>query len=228
MAAAALAASLGAHAAHGDTVESPSAEVEPRDFAWQPEPGDTIHFDVYRQGSDFGTHIVRFEENAAGQLEAVIDVDLRAGLGPITLFRYRLDARETWQDGYIHAVEGEVNDDGARKSVTARRDGARLEVDGTAFEGELPASIIPASHWNIWQTETDRILSTESGEVIEVDVQPLGRETVMAGGEPVEARKFLMDSDIDVTLWYDDQDRWVKLAFEARGQEIDYVLRESY
>jgi hypothetical protein len=37
-----------------------------------------------------------------------------------------------------------------------------------------------------------------------------------------------MVSDIDVDGWYDDQGRWVKLAFEARGQQIEYVLSEMY
>ena len=212
----------------GDTVPDAAGELSPRSFAWQPEPGDTIHFDVFRNGSEFGHHIVSFESDEAGDIAAVIDVDLRAGLGPITLFRYALDARETWRDGYVLAVEGKVNDDGDRKSVKARRDSGELDVDGTEFSGELPLTIIPASHWNIWQTEADRILSTESGKVIDVEVRALGRETIEAGGEQIEARKYLMDSDIDGTLWYDDQDRWVKLAFEARGQDIEYVLRDLY
>ena len=47
-------------------------------------------------------------------------------------------------------------------------------------------------------------------------------------GETVEANKFLLDSDIDVTLWYDDAGRWLKLSFSARGQDIDYVLETPY
>ncbi len=211
-----------------DTAISGGQSLAPREFIWQPEPGDEIYFDVSRNGSQFGQHIVRFEADEAGDITAVVDVDLRAGLGPITLFRYALDVRETWRDGYVLSVEGKVNNDGERESVTARRNGEQLEVEGTEFSGELPLSVIPASHWNIWQTQADRILSTESGEVIKVDVKPLGREMIEAGGETIEARKFLMDSDIDVTLWYDDQDRWVKLAFKARGQDIEYVLRDLY
>lgn len=211
-----------------DTALASSQTQSPREFLWQPEPGDEIYFDVFRNGSEFGHHIVRFEADEAGDIAAIIDVDLRAGLGPVTLFRYALDVRETWRDGHVLALKGKVNNDGERESVTARRTGASLEVDGTEFRGDLPVSIIPASHWNIWQTQADRILSTESGEVIEVDVKPLGRELIEAGGQTIEARKFLMDSDIDVTLWYDDQDRWVKLSFETRGQDIDYVLRALY
>jgi hypothetical protein len=219
---------IAAPAAQADTGVTATPELPARDFAWQPSPGDAIIFDVLRKGSSFGTHSVRFQRDGEGRLTALVDVDLRAGLGPITLFRYQLDVRETWQDGYVHALEGSVNDDGERQTVSARRSGGQLLVDGTDFKGELPAGIIPASHWNIWQTDAGRLLSTESGELIDIDVRELGRETIIAGGREIEARKFLLDSDIDVTLWYDDQDRWVKLAFEARGQDIEYVLREPY
>ena len=68
----------------------------------------------------------------------------------------------------------------------------------------------------------------EDGEIIDVSVSERGRETVMVAGEPVEATRYLMDSDIDVDLWYDDAGRWVKLSFTARGQEIEYVLSQSY
>ncbi len=200
----------------------------PRELVWQPKAGDVIHFDVQRNGTDFGSHIVSFEAGAPGQMRAIVDVDLKAGIGPITLYRYALDVEEVWQDGYVQSVEGRVNKDGTRKSVFAQRRGSALSVEGTDFRGELPGDIIPASHWNIAQMQADSILSTESGEVLDITVSALGREQVGAGGTVVDARKFLMDSDIDVTLWYDDQARWVKLAFEARGQNIEYVLRKLY
>ena len=53
-------------------------------------------------------------------------------------------------------------------------------------------------------------------------------DTVSVAGKSVEARHYLMDSAIDVDLWYDDQGRWVKLSFVARDQQIDYVLTQPY
>ena len=116
---------IAAPAAQADTGIAAAPELPAREFAWQPEPGDAIIFDVYRQGSRFGTHSVRFQRDGEGRLTALVDVDLRAGLGPITLFRYQLDVRETWQDGYVHALEGSVNDDGEGQKVSARRSGGQ-------------------------------------------------------------------------------------------------------
>lgn len=196
--------------------------------AWKPEAGDEIRFNVLRKGNPFGSHTVTFESGPNNALVAKTKVGLKAGLGPITVFRYDLSASETWRSGQLVAVSGQGNDDGKKGSMKATRDGKALEVQGTEFTGEVPAGIIPASHWNYAQTKASQLLSTENGEIYKVTVTPKGRETIQAGGKTIEANRYFMDSNIDVDLWYDDQGRWVKLAFEARGQEIEYVLDQMY
>lgn len=197
--------------------------------AWEPEDGDTIRFDVFRKGDKaFGSHTVTFDVESEDSFTATSRVRLKAGLGPITLFRYELDATETWQDGGLVGLQGNTNDDGERERVSAELEDGALQVDGTAYEGEAPAGIIPSSHWNIQQAFSSQILGTESGELLDVDVTRIGRETIVAGGYSVEATHYRLVSDITVDLWYDDQNRWVKLSFEARGQQIDYVLAELY
>lgn len=195
---------------------------------WQPEAGDTIHFDVLRKGKPFGTHIVRFSDLEDGGFKATTDVDLKAGLGPLVLFRYSLDSTEVWQGGKLVSLTGETNDDGTRERVEADMSGDMLQVSGSAYQGEAPAGIIPSSHWNIHEAYSSRLLSTESGELLDTEVTRIGRETIKAGGEEIEATHYRLKSDITVDLWYDDQGRWVKLGFEARGQQIDYVLKDLY
>lgn len=195
---------------------------------WQPSAGDVISFQVLRQGNPFGSHEVRFDVADDGDLLVETEVCLRAGLGPITLFRYGLETEERWENGQLISLTGDVNDDGDRESVIASAIDGALVVEGDGFEGALDLGILPASHWNVAQTEAENLLSSENGEVLDVTVIPEGRETISVAGQPIEANRFLMDSEIDVTLWYDDAGRWVKLAFEARGQSIEYVLKDLY
>ncbi len=207
------------------------AGVTPAGFSiaqWQPQAGDVIRFDVLRDGKPFGSHSVAFGAGADGRLTARTEVSLKAGLGPVTLFRYKLDATETWLAGKLVDVRGEVVQDGDKRAVTAKRDGAALRVKGSDFSGVAPKDIIPASHWNFAQTQADKLLSTEDGEILDVKIARTGRETIRAAGQSIEATRYRLDSAIDVDLWYDDQGRWVKLAFETRGQDIEYVLAEMY
>lgn len=195
---------------------------------WSPQPGDVIAFDVLRKGKPFGSHLVTFGEDGEGRLVAKTDVRLKAGIGPITVFKYELDATEVWQAGELVSLTGKVDDDGKKGAVEAVRRGPSLQVDGTDFDGQVPASIIPSSHWNVAAIRSTNLLSTGNGEILDVTVTEQGEEPVLVAGEQVQATRYLLDSDIDVTLWYDDAGRWVKLAFEARGQDIEYVLAKSY
>ena len=87
---------------------------------------------------------------------------------------------------------------------------------------------IPSSHWNRLQVYQEQMLSTETGEVLDIEVETIGEDIVMVGDEAVNATHYRLQSDLTVDLWYDDQSRWVKLAFEVRGQDIEYVLNALY
>ena len=79
-----------------------------------------IEFDVYRGDSRFGTHILRFEEQA-GELRVIADVDLRVRIGPITAFRYEHDSVEVYRNGELVSYEGETLKDGERLIVELER-----------------------------------------------------------------------------------------------------------
>lgn len=194
---------------------------------WQPEDGDVITYKVLRKGKKFGKHSVRFKRDG-DVLTATTDVALEAGFGPIKVFTYTLNATETWKDGVLVKLSGDVDDDGKEGDVEAKRADDKLIVSGTKYQGEAPGGIIPASHWNFAQMQSTQLLSTEDGELLDVKVTNQGREIVKVAGQDIEATRYLMDSDIDVTLWYHADGRWVKLAFEARNQEIEYVLTDIY
>lgn len=195
---------------------------------WQPYDGAEIKFEVLRKGKPFGSHNLYFDREPTGLLKVTSDVDLKVKVGPFTAFSYELDAVETWREGQLIALQGKTNDDGDKTSVDARLSGGALNVSGSAFSGEVPSGIIPSSHWNMDQIRSDAMLSTEDGSILEMNIVPKGRETLKIDGTAIEANRYLLDSDIDIDLWYDDFGRWLKLTFEARGQTIEYRLTKLY
>ncbi|MEO1641991.1 MAG: DUF6134 family protein [Pseudomonadota bacterium] len=206
-----------------DTVEQVSLSTP-----FQPYDGAKIDFEVLRKGNPFGRHVLTFDKLDDGGFTVTTDVDLTVKFGPITAYKYRLDATERWEDGQLVGLTGKSNNDGDKGRIEASARDGELVVDSTDFNGTLPLSIIPSSHWNILQMKGDRMLSTETGEVLDIEVETIGPDTVTVAGEPVKATKYRLKSDLTVDLWYDNQNRWVKLAFEARGQTIEYVLSEMY
>lgn len=195
---------------------------------WVASDGDVIDFTVLRKGKPFGRHLLTFRRDETGKLTVTTDVDLQVKFGPITAFRYRLDSIENWLDGQLVGLNGTSNSDGRKARVSATAENGELVVDSTKFEGALPLSTIPSSHWNRLQVYQDQMLSTETGEVLDIDVETIGEDTVMVGGDTVQATHYRLKSDLTVDLWYDNQSRWVKLAFKVRGQDIEYVLNQLY
>lgn len=204
---------------------SPIAGVLP---VWQPQKATRIMFDVFRDGKPFGAHTISFEPLADGGFIATSDVNLTVKIGPITAYKYSHDSLETWKDGRLLSVEAETRKEGKNLVARAVLDETGLKVDGTNFSGAFPETIIPASHWNIAQLYSDKMLSTEGGQPLDVVVENLGRKTLMINGQSVETTKFKLTSDLTVFLWYTDDGRWVKLNFTARGQLIDYQLKDMY
>jgi len=194
---------------------------------WEPDDGDVIAFEVFRKGDKFGTHKVSFDRED-DRLIATTDVDLRVGAGPITFFSYRLDATEEWQGDQLVSVRGKLKDGGDRESVEAEKNGESIKVSGSRFEGDAPADILPSSHWRSEIVTADRILSTENGDLISINPKSAGEDTVTIDGETITATRYEIDSDVPYTIWYDEQGRWVKLEFTARGEKIEYRLASLY
>ena len=174
---------------------------------------DDILFDVYRNGSPFGEHTVRFQETENGALQVDVDVELRAGLGPITLFRYRHDSREVWDDGELVSVTADTFNDGT-------------EMD-FSLEGDAIPPLTLSSHWRGYQAGLDQVFNTETGEPMDVVIEDLGEEMFDTPDGSVPARHLRITGTLTADLWYDENGRWIGCAFEARGQDIRYVLRES-
>ena len=60
-----------------------------------------------------------------------------------------------------------------------------------------------------------------------MSVQDLGPDRIATSSGIVDAHRIRMTGSLTVDLWYDEAGRWVGCEFEARGQSIRYVLRES-
>lgn len=192
---------------------------------WKPGDGDRLVFDVFRDGSKFGTHTVSFAQSG-DTLIVDSDVELKVALGPLTLFHYVHDVTERYSADRLVSVAARTRSGGKWKQLTASAAEGGLNVMGAGFRGLLAGVVIPSTHWNIAEMKQPAMFSTETGAMLPMTVTDMGLERVRAGAGTVEARKYLVKSEIDAAFWYDASGRWVKCAFEAQGSKIDYVLRE--
>ncbi len=185
------------------------------------EAAAMLGFWVKRDGDRIGSHSVSLRR-VGDETQVEIALELKIGLGFITLFRYEHENREVWRDGRLLSLDARTHDDGEDTWVRARAGDAGLHVEGSAGSYLAPADTLPTSYWNKAMVGQTRLLDTQSGRLIEVEVKPAGRESIVVGDRAIDAQRYEISGDLRASLWYDSEDTWTGLAFTARGSGIDY------
>ncbi|HVY88068.1 MAG TPA: DUF6134 family protein [Hyphomonadaceae bacterium] len=191
--------------------------------AWKPSDGEQLAFDVYRDGSRFGTHIVKFKKSG-DDLTVTSNVHLNVSFGPITFFDYVMESTEHWKNDQLVSMSARTKSDNTWKPLSVEAVEGGYRITGAKFKGIVP-SLVPSSHWNIAEMSQHAMLEPETGVMQPMTVTDIGLEQVKTGQGMIEARHYRMKSQLDADFWYDALGRWVKTAFVTQGSRIDYVLR---
>lgn len=202
------------------------------DPAPMPRDGERLEFDVFRQGDTrFGVHEIEFRRDGADIL-ADVSIRLRAGLGPVTVFRYEHDSTERWRDGSLLGLSARTFKDGEVFEVEARYIGGAIGVDGRDPELnpvalELDPTILTSSHWHGYPEEMAQMLNTEHGTTMDTDVTYMGQVEIEGDGGRILVDHYRLVSSLVLDLYYDQTGRWAGCEFEARGQRVRYVRRAN-
>ena len=187
-------------------------------------PGKTLGFAVVREKSKIGEHVLTFEDAGNGNLTVRVAVELRVGIGPIALFRYKHSAAEVWQNGQLAALDTTTNDDGTPNKVSGRSTPTGFMVEGTrAPLYTAPPEALPATHWNRKQLDGPWI-NTQDGRLLHPVITPKGSSAIpTASGAMIAANHFSTSGDAILETWYDDSPNWAGLSFKAGdGSDIVY------
>lgn len=185
-----------------------------------PRDGD-IGFKVVRGDSPMGEHRLSFARSDAG-LEVSIDIELGVDFGPFTVYEYTHQNREVWQDGQLISLTSQTDDNGDEHFVRVERTDQGLRIETKDGVTTAPGDIVPTSYWNYEIVQADRVLDTQKGRILEVSTRLMGGDEVWVEGQAVPARRYQMTGDLNLDIWYDADNEWVKTAFEIKGEQIEY------
>lgn len=188
-----------------------------------PSDAGRIEFEVLRNGQPFGRHAISVT-GAGDNLRAQTEVAMRAGVGPLTVFRLEQRCSETWSGGVLSSLSCSTLKDGRRTQVRAQMRDGRLHVTGAEGEHWFPLGVFPTTWWTKPPASASTLIDTETGAPMPVRVTRMGRETIDVGGQRIEAERIRVQGTLAVDLWYDAEGRWVGCAFTARGHNIEYRL----
>jgi hypothetical protein len=181
---------------------------------------ETLMFDVFLDGKKIGYH--RFEidgpkSNAAVRSEASFDVKVLF----VTAFSYRHSAEENWAGGCLSEIEARTDSNGKKLNVVGTRTDDGFVIDTGEREAELPACVMSFAYWNPGFLEQPRLLTPQTGEYLEVEVEELGKDLLNVDGRQVPARSVRLTArQMDITIWYSENSEWLALESVAKGGRI--------
>lgn len=181
-----------------------------------------LEFDILRKGSKLGRHVLTFEPEGDA-LTVRVAMDLVFKIAGITLYRYSHQVVERWQGQQVMALDAQTNVNGTLLTVSARREGGGLMVQGTKVPRyAAPADALPATHWN--QRELDGPwINPQDGRIMRPHVVVKGMETIpAANGASLRARHYAVTGDVQLDMFYDDHGAWAGLSFEKGGTTVLY------
>jgi hypothetical protein len=186
--------------------------------------GNAKTFRAFIGDTELGTHTMRWA--VQGDVVTVdIKIDLRARVLFLPVYSYEHKSKETWRDGALVAIATTTNDDGDKTFVNGELKGAGFDVKSSKFNGVVPLPVAPTSYWAYSNLKKPTWINTQSGPALKVKVTPNGVESIKTRAGQIQARRYDVSGELDVSLWYDDKNRWVKSRFKAGDNVVTYVLQ---
>lgn len=185
--------------------------------------GGSLVFQVSRNGSDIGSHTIRFT-SGFGALTVRIDARFRVHFGPVTLYRYHHQAVEQWRDGRFAALDSHTDDNGNIFEVHATGGAGGVMIRATDMPDQIaPPGALPLTHWAVAGTGA-RLFNPQDGKLLAETLQGRGPCTVtLADGARIAATRFALAGPAPIDDYYDGARLWAALDAVGRdGSRITY------
>ena len=188
-------------------------------------PGETREksrweFTVYLDKKKIGRH--SFEvTNMAGVTEVISEANFKYTILLIPAYRYQHTAAERWSENCLVGLDASTNANGDRIQVSGERTGGSFTVLTDEQPTYLPECVMSFAYWNPDFLDQPRLLNPQTGEYVAVEVREAGMDMLQVRGETVNARRYRLTAyEVDLTLWYSDDNEWLALESVAEGGRI--------
>ena len=204
---------LAVTAANGGTADSSAGTQE-----W--------NFRVYLDDSEIGYHHFSLVEED-GRRQLVTEAEFQVKFLFITAFRYEHVNVETWQGDCLQEIRSQTDANGRKFAVRGVRDEDALAIEAGDGTREVAGCVKTFAYWNPDILDEPELLNSQTGELLQVDIEPVANETVTVRGEQVPARRYrLLAKNMELDIWYSqDQGHWLALESTVKGgRKLRYEL----
>ncbi len=188
-------------------------------------PAGTITYDVWREGSQIGTHSVEFTRDG-DKLTVRTRIRIEVKLLFITVYRFEHDAEEDWVGGKLMRFAAKTDDNGTDRDVLLERQGDKLRGHYNSEQATLPGDLIPGSLWNPATVDQTQLIEPTKGRAKAVKIVDRGTESIALSSGKVEAHHFSITGDLRREVWYGADGEVVQAAYAAKdGSLLTFKLQ---
>jgi hypothetical protein len=182
-------------------------------------------FRVYLDDKEIGYHEFRVrEQDGVRRLETEASFEYK--LLFLTLYEYEHENTEIWKGDCLAEIQSRTDANGDPYEIrgTLAEDSFMLESsDGSA---ELPRCVMSFAYWNPAFLEQDRLLNSQNGEFVDIEVGAPERVDLEVRGTVLPALRYRIEGeDLGIELYYSESQEWLALEADAAGgRKLRYEL----
>ena len=143
---------------------------------------------------------------------------------------YQHNSEEIWSNGCIQSISSSTNDDGDHFDVKGKLENGHLALVSNDTLIKLSECVMTFAYWDKNILKQKRLLNSQNGEYLDVDIRLLKKETIRVRGESTPTQHYEIKATKDgqeklaIQLWYDDNLNWVALKSPTPIGDIFYKL----
>ena len=185
---------------------------------------EELNFQVFLDDREVGFHNFRVEQVADTQT-IDIDANFKITLLKVPIYRYQHTNREVWRNGCLQSIRSSTDANGEQFNVDGAGDAAEFTVNTAEKSDVLDDScIMTFAYWSKDFLDQQKLLNSQNGEWLTVEIDFIGVEEIDVGSGKVAAKKYRIrdvDSELDIAVWYEDTtDRWLSLESRVKGDRL--------
>ena len=145
-------------------------------------------------------------------------------------FIYQHKSIETWQGNCLKTISSKTDDDGDLYEVNGQSSTKQFLVTSNKKTTGLPICIMTFAYGNSKILEQKKLMNSQNGKYLDVDIQFLREENHMVKGKEIPTSLWQIEAkgtekDLLVHLWYDENMNWVGLKSPTPIGDMQYKLK---
>ena len=193
--------------------------------AWS-ATSQSYEFKVFLGEQEIGYQ--RFDVSSQGEQTRVqVDAQFEVKFFYITFYKYRHTNIEKWESACLREIRSQTEDNGDAYFVNGTFEKGQLQVQTKAGNWSGGDCIKTFAYWDLEWLSGERLLNSQTGELLPVSIRSMGEETISVQGIPTRTtRRQIATDEFTVDLWYAHNGRWVALqSTTTNGDILRYVLQ---